>query len=123
MWTCKEALFMWTCIKTCKITKIALTPPKSKPAPLFSSCSCLRLNVFFAQSSWWPLWSLYQIWKRYGWVPLKYANLAKKEFLTRFKMIYKHLGAGKAYASPKEMLEDVNMFEYTQTTARELLMV
>lgn len=56
-------------------------------------------------------------------MPLKYANLAKKEFLTKFKLIYKGLDAGNAYKSPKEMLEDVNMFEYTQTTARELLMV
>ncbi|GMH43283.1 hypothetical protein BSKO_11205 [Bryopsis sp. KO-2023] len=73
------------------------------------------------QSGYFSLTSLYRIFRQYGWVPMKYGNLAKKQFLSKFKNIYKNQQKGEAYDSPKEMLESVEMYDYTQTSARKLL--
>lgn len=80
-------------------------------------------DAYFWQSSWFSIWTLLQLVRRYGWVPLRYANLAKREFLKKFRHIYTHLNNRESYSSPRDMLEGVGLFDLTQKTAREVIMV
>ncbi len=59
---------------------------------------------------------------RYGVAPLLYGRTASAVF-GKFKLVYWLQHEGKAFKTPEELLTNMGIYKYTQTSASEVLQV
>jgi hypothetical protein len=108
---------------------VGFCPVWQKPAALVQRVRCSsapplappakRPSTAAAQTGQ-PLLDALRLVTRYGLAPLRYARLSK-EAARGFASVYALQDAGRAFETPREMLEAMGLWNLTQTSAQEHL--